>query len=129
MTFARAADFHEATFRGTPVFRQATFSGDADFSEATFSPAVNFWGATFGSRCELGPLRAGVLRLDGARFDGPVTIQARCRALHAQGIRFRCVCRMLDADRPRASRAATPNRAPRGYGRTNRLAGLTMARS
>ncbi|UFR00212.1 pentapeptide repeat-containing protein [Streptomyces sp. Go40/10] len=75
--FSGGADFGGAVFSGEAAFRGASFSGDARFGAAAFSAGAFFSGATFETLSRLGPLVCrGELDLSGARFGGPVTIEA-----------------------------------------------------
>jgi uncharacterized protein YjbI with pentapeptide repeats len=75
--FSDSADFSWAVFSHEAAFRGATFSGGAVFGAATFSAGALFSGATFETLSQLGPLACqGKLDLSGARFNGPVTIEA-----------------------------------------------------
>lgn len=75
--FSDSADFSGAMCSGEAAFSGATFSRDAVFGAATFSTGALFRGATFGTLSQLGPLVCqGQMDLSGARFGGPVTIEA-----------------------------------------------------
>ncbi|MFE1877782.1 pentapeptide repeat-containing protein [Streptomyces sp. NPDC059496] len=76
-TFSDSADFSGAAFSGEAAFGRAAFSGGAVFGAATFSTGASFSGAEFETLSRLGPLACqGELDLSGARFGGPVTIEA-----------------------------------------------------
>ncbi|MFD7915123.1 pentapeptide repeat-containing protein [Streptomyces sp. NPDC059752] len=75
--FSDSADFSGAAFSGEAAFGRAAFSGGAVFGAATFSTGASFSGAEFETLSRLGPLACqGELDLSGARFGGPVTIEA-----------------------------------------------------
>ncbi|WP_314247400.1 pentapeptide repeat-containing protein [Streptomyces kutzneri] len=75
--FSDSADFSGAVFSGEAAFRRAAFSGGAVFGAAAFSAGASFSGATFDTLSRLGPLACqGELDLSGARFGGPVAIEA-----------------------------------------------------
>ncbi|MEU1710300.1 pentapeptide repeat-containing protein [Streptomyces sp. NPDC005706] len=75
--FSDSADFSGTVFYAEAHFRKTTFSNSAAFGAATFSTSAFFSGATFETLSQLGPLACkGELDLSGARFNGPVTIEA-----------------------------------------------------
>ncbi|MCX4462489.1 pentapeptide repeat-containing protein [Streptomyces sp. NBC_01728] len=75
--FCDSARFVRARFSAGATFGWATFSGDTAFDSATFSDHVGFVQATFERASQLGPMTCErLLSLSGARFCGPVTIEA-----------------------------------------------------
>lgn len=87
--FSDNTDFSGAMFSGGAAFRGAAFSGDAVFGAATFSTGASFSGATFDTLSQLGPLACqGELDLSGARFGGPVAIEAATASLSCARTRW-----------------------------------------
>ncbi|WP_329380273.1 pentapeptide repeat-containing protein [Streptomyces sp. NBC_01716] len=87
--FSGYANFAWAVFSDNATFARAKFSSDADFSGAVFSDNAEFSGAEFETASELGPLVCWhVLSLRGARFAGPVTIEAAAARLDCRRTRW-----------------------------------------
>jgi hypothetical protein len=98
--FDAEASFEEATFSARTSFEEATFSADAQFGEARFSAdlwfggarfcaCASFYEATFEAASHLGPMVCNdTLSLSGARFAGPVTVEAAAARLVCRGTRW-----------------------------------------
>ncbi len=73
--FFSAVDFEDARFGGAVRFTDTRFSGLADFEDASFQGSADFTGTQFGE-----PLIQKLFRLDnpdfdGARFEGPLSLE------------------------------------------------------
>jgi uncharacterized protein YjbI with pentapeptide repeats len=97
--FSGDAWFGEAEFSGHAEFRGARFSEGASFEGAQFSGTGSFEGAQFSgfawfeetqfvATTALGPLRADMVRLDGAFFGASVVVEVAARDLSMVGTRF-----------------------------------------
>ncbi|MEU5894477.1 pentapeptide repeat-containing protein [Streptomyces sp. NPDC047461] len=88
-TFTAAARFDSATFESKAWFESATFKGVARFDSATFKADAGFESATFERSSRLGPLVcAGLVRLSGATFGGPVSLGVAARRLECRRARW-----------------------------------------
>ncbi|MGA4803607.1 pentapeptide repeat-containing protein [Streptomyces lavendulocolor] len=84
-SFTDLAVFEEATFTDRASFGGATFIGHVAYYGATFTSDAYFGGAKFEAAVQLGPLVCqGCLILSGARFGGPVIIEAAARRLRCR---------------------------------------------
>ncbi|MEU5085096.1 MULTISPECIES: pentapeptide repeat-containing protein [Streptomyces] len=87
--FGGTAGFNEVTFNGTARFREVVFSSATHFSGAVFKCNAQFHRARFEAARQVGPLASGgVVWLDDAVFNAPVTLEVSAKELSCRRVRW-----------------------------------------